>query len=282
MVTSAALVGVAVRAREPERAGSAAAAVLFCPLAVIEGTVSAHNDHLLALSVALLALLTVKERPVAGLAAAAVGLAVKASAVIVAGFAVVAALAGPTRLRAARLGIAALALVAAAFALAPTLVPELGRFTDLLNPAALQCERAIECVPRWLLWRSQHFAAAFAVGIAFRVAGAAWLLYAAVRAGTERRLLPWLATGIFIYYLYFHSYVQAWYLLPLVPLLPWSSARTRPAMVAACVAGVCRYAVVLPFNCRASSTELWVERGVELAVVLLAPTVLLLLRCRRP
>ena len=66
MVSTAALVGLAVRTTDARRAGSAAAVVLFCPLSVIEGTLSAHNDHLLALAVALLVLAAAKGRRLAG------------------------------------------------------------------------------------------------------------------------------------------------------------------------------------------------------------------------
>ena len=287
MTAAAGLSGLAVGVRNPAHAGSAAAAVLFCPLAVIEGTLSAHNDGLLALLVALLVFATATQRPLIALLVAALALAIKASALLLFGFTAVALLAARWRLATAWLAVAALLLLATAIGLIPKFRLEIGRVTDLLNPQLLQCERAIECLPRWMLWRSRHFAAASAIGIAFRIAGALWLLYAAVRAGHEKRFLPWFATGIFVYYLYFHAYVQAWYLLPLLPLLPFSNARIRPAMAASCVTWICHYAVVFCVNCRASTAELWIERVLGVALVVLVPSVLLLregwkrITCRR-
>lgn len=279
MVSTAALVGLAVRTTDARRAGSAAAVVLFCPLSVIEGTLSAHNDHLLALAVALLVLAAAKGRRLAGWAALT-GLLVKASALLFVGFSAVAWLASRRRRGTLRLAIVLLLGLVAALRLMPGLVSEAGRFTDLFNPGTIQCERALECFPRWLLWCSRHPTAAFVVGLAFRLAGALWLVYAAVCAGRTGRLLPWLATGIFVYYLYFHAYVQSWYLLPLLPLVPFADARTRPAMCAACVAWICHYALLLPLDCQASATEIWIQRALELLLVIGPPTLLLWRRQR--
>lgn len=291
MATAAFLTGLAAGSRDSKRAGSAAAAVLLCPLAVIEGTVSAHNDSLLALSVALFVFAISKHRPLAGFMATMLGLAIKASALLLCGFQAIAWMARrlPVQIICAALlflVIPLLVLAAGAFGILPRLTAEIGRYTDLFSANSLQCERAVECALRWLLWKNRHFTASFAVGLVFRAAGALWLLYAALRAGRDKQLLPWLAVGIFVYYLYFHAYVQAWYLLPLLPLLPFASARTRPAMTAACLTWVCHYAAVLPFNCRASTQEIWLERVAGLGFVLLAPSVLLLRRpdlvtCRR-
>ncbi len=294
MATAAFLTGLAARVRDSKRAGSAAAAVLLCPLAVIEGTVSAHNDSLLALAVALFVFATSKDRPLAGFMATLLGLAIKASALLLLGFQAIAWMAGRLRLPLVRslyaallfLGISLLVFASGTFGILARLTAEIGRYTDLFSANSLQCERAVECALRWLLWKNRHFTASFAVGMVFRAAGALWLLYAALRAGRDKQLLPWLALGIFVYYLYFHAYVQAWYLLPLLPLLPFASARTRPAMTAACLTWVCHYAAVLPFNCRASTQEIWLERVAGLGFVLLFPSVLLLRRfdlitCRR-
>src|SRR5262249_44273280 len=141
---------------------------------------------------------------------------------------------------------------------------------------------ALECIPRWLLWRRHHVVAAFRVGLAFRAAGAAWLVYAAVRAGRTRALLPWLAAGLLGYYVCFHSYVQSWYFLPLGPLWPWAGARTRAALAALCVAAPCHYAIMLPFNCRASSSELWLVRAVGVALIVLPPGVAIYRTRRSP
>jgi hypothetical protein len=275
MGISAALIGLAVRMRDPARGGSAAAAVLFCPLAVIEATSSAHNDCLLALAIALLVIASERARPGLSLLGAATGLLVKVSALIPLGFTVVAVLGARLGLTRARLAAVLLVLVLAALASAGVLQPWVQQFTDLFNPGALQCARALECLPRWLLWRSRHFTAAFAIGICFRLAALAWLGHASLRALEVGKLLPALASGLFVYYLYFHAYVQPWYLLPLLPLLPFASAQARPAMAAACVCWLIPHTLQLVFNCRASSAQLWLERGIGVALVTALPTVLL-------
>jgi hypothetical protein len=272
ILVAAALVGAATRARDRDGAGSAAAAVLFCPLAVIEGTVSGHNDALLAVSTALVVVASQKRRALGSLVAVAAGLFIKASAMLACIVTAVASIVRPLRVTPRRLLLATSIIAVAATALAPVVAAELGRFTDLVNPATLQCERALECIPRWLLWSNGFAHGAFAVGILFRLAGAAWLVYAGWRAGTEDRLLAWLSSGLLGFYLYFHAYVQPWYLLPLLPLLPFSTSRTRRALAVACIAWLCPYSVLICLNCRASSIEIWLERTVGLAVVVLPAT----------
>src|SRR5439155_21447492 len=71
----AALATPAARART-------AALVLFCPLAIVEGTMSAHNDGLLAVSVAAAALALRRGHRGWALAALAAGLAIKDSAIL--------------------------------------------------------------------------------------------------------------------------------------------------------------------------------------------------------
>jgi hypothetical protein len=185
MFAAATLAGRAVRAVEPERAGSAAAAVLLCPVAVIEATVSAHNDALLAVATALLMVASIERRAVAGLLGGALGLAVKASAILIVGWTLVRRTAARGRLS-VRGTLALPVLLFAGLWLAPRLLVGAGRFTGILKRDALECERALECVPRWLLWRSRHFDAAFIAGAAFRVAGATWLLASAIAGGVRR------------------------------------------------------------------------------------------------
>ena len=287
LLTMAAAAGIAGLAAEEHQAGSAGravAAVLLCPLAVIEATQAAHNDHLLALAVALFALATARRRPVLGLVAIALGLLVKASAVLFLGIALVAFLASRFRLTFIRLAIVAAALIGGAVVFAAPLYAQLARFTPLLGGAVggpLYCARAVECIPRYLLYRAHYFVAGWGVGAAFRVTGALWLLYAGVRGGLDGRILPWSALGIFIYYTYLHAYWQGWYLLPLLPLLPFAGRRARPAMIAACVSSVGYYAVVLPFNCLRNPNLLLLESVLEAAIILAPPTVCLWWSYRR-
>jgi hypothetical protein len=230
--------------------------------------------------VALWALATVRGRPLAGFAALAGGLLVKASALLLLGFDVVALVAERVRATAARLAIAAgvaLAAIAGLVAFGPRLSTELGRFTLLFEH---HCARSLECLLRDPLYRHRHATAAAAIGVAFRLAGAAWLLWAGVRAGRDRRPLAWAGLALLGYYTFFHAYWQAWYLLPLVPLLPFSDEKWRPALIAACLAAPARYVVMLWLNCTRDTRLLRLEEVLDTAVVVL-PVAIALLTCRR-
>ena len=105
-----------------------------------------------------------------------------------------------------------------------------------------------------------------------------WLLYAGLRAIRSRRPLAWAGTGLFIYYLLFHGYMQSWYLLSLVPLLPFADARMRPAMITFMLSSLAYYAVHMPFYTATSHAIVAIKEVIEAAVVILPPVAVLLRR----
>jgi hypothetical protein len=251
---------VAGAALAPTRLPPALGAALLAwnPIAVIEGTINAHNDALLALGCAGFACFVVRQRPLPALACLLACLAVKASAGLLLGMYGLSLLFGLVRRRwpaVSRrlpwaLGVAlAVALVAIALLRAPT--GGLNMFTALIGSPADPwdyCTRSLECLPRVILrWLLLRPTAAWKVGLGFRALAAGWLLWCAWRA--ERRPLTWLATGLFIYYLLLHGWAQTWYLLPLLPLLPFASAATAPAMRTVCVSGCAYYGGYLIGGC---------------------------------
>ena len=247
MLDTAAIAGVAARD------GRAAALVVFSPLSVIEGTIGAHNDGLVAVGVALFALSLARRRPVLWLGAAIGGLAIKASAVLLAAMysMTLAFTFARERLRGRRGVYLALALVAAAaIALA---LPLLRRVTQVIgSPDQIDfCTSfSAECAMRFgLRWIFQLGMAAWLVGIAFRIAGLGLLVWTAWRASRDGNVLGWAAAMLFAYFLYFSGQSECWYWLPLLPLLSFADPRLQPAMLAVCIVSVATYPVHLMFTC---------------------------------
>ena len=88
--------------------------------------------------------------------------------------------------------------------------------------------------------RAVHLRAAPADGVVgssgslFRAASGVWILYCRLsRAPAIARRLAWAATALFVYYLFLHAFLQAWYLLPLLPLAD-PAAGVRAARRSAC------------------------------------------------
>jgi hypothetical protein len=263
--------------------------VAFCPLGVIEATQNGHNDALLALSVAGYAWLTVRKRSGGALVVLATGLLVKASALILLGMAVVRQ--GVSRIRAeltpARLAlgaVVALGILAALFFFVVARSPVLASFAFLVgtpNDPYERCTRAYECLPRGILrYVANQPYAAWAVGLAFRGAGALWLLYAAARAARADKPLVWMATGLYIYYLFLHGFMQSWYLLSLLPLLPFAAPQLLPSMKLFLVALVAYYPLDLIFNC-ASPAGIAAKEFLEAFVTAFIPGLVLFFRLRR-
>jgi hypothetical protein len=156
MVTTAWLVGRAVLAKRPQAAGAAAAFVLLCPLAVVEGTVNAHNDALLAVAAATFALAVARGERLGSLLALAAGLTVKASGALLLVVRGLELCFRRLRLgRGAALGIASLsvaAMLAGFFALRSRLPASLvAVLIGSPSDAVEHCTRSIECLPRSLL-----------------------------------------------------------------------------------------------------------------------------------
>jgi hypothetical protein len=139
------------------------------------------------------------------------------------------------------------------------------------------CTRSIECLPRGFL----HFilrmpTASWLIGLGFRAAAGAFLLYMAFHSERGARHLSWAASFLFLYYLYLHGYSHAWYLLSLLPLLSFADTRLRPAMLAMPVAGVAHYVVDFPLNCHYT----WLLVGVHEVLgglIVIVPSTLILL-----
>ncbi len=280
MMLTAALAGRAARDASDgdEAAGARAAAlVAFSPLAVIEGTQAAHNDGWLAVAAAAFAWATVRRRPLAGLLALAGGLAVKVSAALLLGVNAVQLATARVRWTAARAGAVAAAVVVAGALAGPWLLHSLGGFSVLIGRPSdpFYCVRAPECLPRTVLYHVfDAKVAAWAIGLVARGLGALWLLYAGVR--WRKQPLAGCAIALFVYYLYLHGWLQSWYLLPLLPLMPFAEPRHRPAMAVACVTAVLYYGIKLITDCDAVPLGFRIAGGAcEAVVVLLAPTVLL-------
>jgi hypothetical protein len=274
LFAAAALVAAAV---SPARRAQAAAEVLFCPVAIVEATANGHNDALLALTIAAAVLLLRRRRLRGALLALAAGVAVKASAVLALALTGGAALLRrwPGLRQQRRLRVAATLAAIAGVALLGLFHDRLGATTELARligdaTAPLDhCTRSVECLPRSLLrvvlsWPM----AAFTLGLMFRVAAALMLFEIAQR----HQPLAALAVGLSIYYLYLHPYLQTWYLLSLVPLVPVAGARPRRLMHACLVSAVFYYAVRIPFACNLSPMVVALKELAEGLIVIVPPT----------
>jgi hypothetical protein len=263
--------------------------VLFCPVAIVEASGNGHNDALLALTTAAAVLLFHRRRRGAALLALAAGLAVKASAGLALALAAGAMLLGrwpaarhDARIQrrlllmatlAAGLGVIVLALLRDR--LGPT--TELARLIGDASAPLDHCTRSVECLPRTLLrvvlgWPL----AAFGLGLLFRVAAALMLFEVARR----REPMGAMVLGLLLYYLYLHPYLQTWYLLSLLPLLPFAEPRLRQPLHAFFVAAVFYYAVRIPFACDTSPTVVALKELAEGLIVIVPPT-RIWLRARR-
>jgi hypothetical protein len=288
ILAAAAVAGRAAGAR-------AAALVLFCPLSIIEATVSGHNDALLALSVALFVLAVTRRRPLPALLALGSALLVKASALLLLLLYVLTLGLRRMSARPRPLGTAPLlALLATALALGAAalavLWPMVERYAlmivKLVGPpthAMVFCTRSLECLPRAAL----HFLieaplAAWVLGLVFRAAAVALLIAVALRSAAERRPLTWAGTFLFLYFLYFHAYSQSWYLLSLLPLLCHADPRLYRAMLAFCVTLSAYYALEIPFDCDLRPVTVGTTEVLQGLWVIVPPTLLLLRRRGEP
>jgi hypothetical protein len=142
---------------------------------------------------------------------------------------------------------------------------------------APHCTRSIECIPRALLyWQFHDAQAAWIVGLVFRIAGAASLCYVGWRSARspDSETLSWAASGLFFYYLFLHGYMQSWYLLSLVPLLPFAFRRLRPAMELFCVTALFYYAIRVSLQDDLRPWVIALKEVAEGIVVVVPPTIL--------
>jgi hypothetical protein len=278
--------------RPQSRAAEAAALVLLCPLALIEATLSGHNDALLAVSVALYALCLSRGRLFLAFVPLALGLSIKASAALLLLFH--GAVAGLLLLRALRqrgrstwIAIMTVGIAAGAAALwwsQPYVARYAHPLSKLIGKNTLTdyyCTRAVECLPRaFFWWVLNEKLISGVIGLVFRAAALCFLVYIAARAAKDRRYLAWSAVFVGLYYLFFHAFSQAWYLLVLLPLLPYAPAWARPALRTFCITAVTYYFLRMPFNCETRHLPLVIIEILE-PMLLIFPPVGLLLRERR-
>ncbi len=281
-------------------AARAMALVLFCPLTIIEATNNAHNDSMLTVSVALFALLLVRRRPIWAFIALLLGPLIKASGLLILGLYTVHLLLSRWQLRLPKLALVRwqarwLKLLVAGVAIGLTvltvwqLFPWLERYSSttahLLGSPADQypyCTRSIECFPRALLHLVLGLPTlAWLIGLCFRAAGGAFLLYMAVRSERGTRHLTWAASFLFLYYLYLHGYSHPWYVLSLLPLLTFADARLRPAMLALPISNLAHYVLDFPYNCDHSPFMVGLTELLQGIIVVLPPTILLVINLRR-
>jgi hypothetical protein len=270
----------------------AAALLLLCPIAVVEGTQTPHNDSFLALCVSAWLVLLRLQRPpwlrrwrlpAAG-AALVPGLLCKASALLFLGFF------GLAWLRRRVAGswrrwwplIAAAGLLGAGLLLVLTWRRAEALYVQAVRPDLPfeYCTRSIECLPRVVLRFVLHAPrAAWMVGLCFRVAGAGLVLFCALRAARAPladSAPRWGATLLFFYYLYLHGWAQSWYLLPLLPLLPHAPRRIAPALRAYCISAALYYGLALPFTCLEDPLHIALADLAQGLLTIVPPTVALL------
>jgi hypothetical protein len=251
------MLGAAWAAGRAAGDGRAAALVVFSPLAVIEGTVGAHNDALVALGAGLFALCLAKPRSaksIAGAIASTVaGVAIKLSAVLLAAmyattlaFDLARSKLRDRRVAYAAIGVAAIAAAVPAVLLLRRISPLFGAPGDVDACTSF----AAECAFRFGLRMLLHLpTAAWVTGLAFRAGGLVLLIATAYRASRDREVLPWAAFLLFAYFLYFAGQSRGWYWLPMLPLLGFAHPRHLPAMLMVCVAAMVSYPVHLRFTC---------------------------------
>jgi hypothetical protein len=282
------------RQLSPHAEGARAAAlVIFSPLAIIEGTLSGHNDALLAVAVALAALCIVEGRRGWALVSLGSGLLIKDSAILLVVLYGLHLFFSRTawmvnrRLRSA-IYISLLTLAGlVAWKLLPVIYehsPQIANLVGRGHAPGEYCVRSIECLPRSLFyWIFGLPTVALVINLAFRTTAAIFIVYASYKSARQNRFLGWAAAFLFFYYLYLHAFSQSWYLLSLLPLMPYASDELRGAMCTFIVCLALYYAVDLPLS-NGTFLRYAVAHAVEGVIVIIPPTVVLIagVRNRRP
>lgn len=315
IVGTAALAGLSMQGPHPknpaegERRGWAAALVLFSPLGIIEGTVNAHNDAVLALLTAAFAFLITRRRTLLANLMLLMAVGVKLSALLLCAFYFLRQTAQKARRHQLRthvyLGMLLLILMLGGAAMRllfswQTLHLSGHAAIRLLGSPASQpyCTRSVECLPRALFfWVLHEPAIAWGIGLLFRGLAGVWLIYAALRRIDQpaegkptqqnehsHTLLRAAAIFILFYYLYLHAYMQSWYLLSLLPLLCHLPERLRgPAQVLSFCA-TAYYVFYLPVQCflsPAAPVLVGASEFAQAAVAVIPPTVALVIMHRK-
>jgi hypothetical protein len=276
------------RAVEASHRTAAFVAVALCPLALVEATVNAHNDALLVPLVAGALLSFRRDRAGLAVVLLGIGVAVKASMALVVGPVVLTAILArfPTRQKRVRVLAVGVVLGLAALAgltfLADGPLDALARIVGRPDVPYDHCTRSLECLPRVLFrFVLSMPRAAWSTGLVFRAIGIVWLGLGALRAASvppEERVGV-LTASLAFYFLLLHGWAQSWYLLPLLPALPFvRDPRHAAALRVYLVSAVLYYALVLPFSCLTSQVTIAVADLVEAAITVFPPLVVLLRR----
>ncbi len=283
LVLGTSILAAAVAKRRGLAPEYGAALVGLSPLALLEATLSAHNDVWLMLLVALAAWLGLHRfRPRSVTVALPLlpllaGLLVKVSALLALFTWGVASL--RPHLRQRPLGWLALGTLLLGMGLGLTRWLHLDSqlLTVVLGSPDLpwdHCTRSLECLPRSILrYGLDRPDLSYRVGLLFRMVGGLWLLRVAWRASDPAAAT---AFGLLSYYLYLHGWAQSWYLLSVLPLRPFLSQPRGRALEVLCGSGCAYYALALFRNC---TTEPWQVALCELAeglITVLPPTIVLL------
>jgi hypothetical protein len=273
---------------------SAFALVLLCPLAIVEATVGAHNDALLAPLVAAGLAFYLRGSEARALFALLLAVPLKASAAVFFGPAALAMALGRFALPRTRRLVTGLVVVLgiASLALLPLLaggpLDAISRLVERPDVPFDHCTRSLECLPRVLFRFVLHLpTAAWATGLVFRGLGIAWLGWCALRSSessSREEAARWLAAGLFVYFLVLHGWAQSWYLLPIVPALPLFEKDTRfgPGLRLYTITAVAYYGLVLPMSCLTDPITIAVSDLIEASITFFPPVVLLLRSRSRP
>lgn len=270
----------------------ATALVLLCPLTIIEAANNAHNDSFLMLSVAVFALCVVRGRTLLALGALLAALLIKASALLLVGLYGVHLVAAAFHFRLPALKrrhvLAALAVaipltVLLVFQLLPWLMRYSSTTARLLGSPSDEypyCTRSLECLPRAFLHMVLGMrTAAWLVGLGFRALAGAFLLFMALRSERGAAHLRYAASFIFFYYLFLHGYSHPWYVLSLLPLLPYAERRYLPAMLALPLGNLAHYTLDFPYNCDHSVFMVALTETLQ-GLIVLVPSIVLLVKGR--
>jgi hypothetical protein len=238
-------------------------AVVASPLAIVEASGAGHNDAWLLLFTAAALWALASKRALLACAIAAASASIKPTGVLVAGVFVGCVIAWRVgqRLRPSEKTVAraAIALAVVAVGAAALLLPWLRTFTwtfDADRPP-MTTERALEAIPRGLLYGAGRRDLAFALGLVVRACGVAWIAWQVARSASEKYPLARAAPALFGFYVFFSGTSHGWYLLPLLALAPVADARWRRALAVSFATYGVTYALALPWQCGFPGVVAW-------------------------
>ncbi len=277
VVLSTCIVSSAISRRRGQPAAYGAALIGLCPLTVLEGTLSAHNDVWLMLLTALAAWLWLGRYRWTALLPLLAGLLVKLSALLALTTFGLTAIKPHLRIRPLTLmGLGASLLLLAVVALRWLHFD--GQVVSVVFGSPTlpwdHCTRSLECLPRSILrYGFDRPDLSYVVGIGFRIAGGLWLLRIAWRYQNPAAATAW---GLLTYYLYLHGWAQSWYFLSVLPLAPFLSVRHARVLEVLCGSACAYYALALFRNCLTEPWQVALCELVECLITTLPPTVVLL------